>query len=1165
MPNLGYSEIILLIAIGQMTMLAFGALRKRAIPYAQWLTYSWAWLTILSLIFYFGPALSVYLVLPAPVLLRGLLLSFFEKPIPKSYTLQLLPPLLIGITIFFVPLVTGPLAAIYLMWEAYALIKTYLLYSRLKGIDTPGSGSKKVIWLKFFFLMVTTMMVSVVLREVWPLASPQILFITCAFALSTQSAWYFSGPDAHEPLKSEQKYVSSSLDQPEKYRIMNALDHQLTEKKYALDPNASLAGLAKKVFASPHQLSQVINETKGMSFFDLMAYHRVLEAKKLFRKEDNKALKIEEIGEMVGYMSKSSFNTVFKKFTSLTPSQFRDRDVRHDDLERRHEANIPQNLVMHGTFGSLQITGIMLNNFIKVYFRNLTRKKAFTFINMSGLVIGMASAMLIFIYIQHELSYDRFHQRAEDIYRISFMSSNPQTRTPHPMAQEMVKEFPEVEAAVSLTPLYGPGLTKQSMYIRNPGKDVMFREPDGYAADSTFFSVFDFKLLVGNPDAALKEIGGMIISSSMAKKYFGDENPLGKVLEVDAEGHPVMITGIMEDAPVTSHFHPNFIISYVTLKYMDPTDSWFQWDDYGHFNYLKLQPGADALALQQKIPEWMHRNGHISDQWYAGFESGEVRFDLQPITDIHLKSHIRWELEANGNVVYVYILFAAIAFILAIASINFINLSTARAFERAKEVGVRRTLGANRTGISWQFLSEGIFTCLLSLGLAYLLALLAFDSFKNLTGKPFVYSDLFTTLNTLFGLLVVVIVGTIAGLYPALTVSRIKAGEILKGKFVTGTKSSWVRKTLVVIQFSVSAILIFGSTILVSQVKYMEQVPLGYDDQQVLVVELKSRNVVESLEAMKNEISKVPGVIDMGAVTNLPGTQFNQNGIFQIGAPDINVDVSEMGMDFDAKAPLGLELVSGRWFDKSNGMDSLGRSYILNETAAKGLGLADPLGSRLLWDDEDAVLDGIVVGIVKDFHFQSLHVPIQPLLITIDYDELNFLLVKLNGGNIQQAVAEIGKIYTGFDQKFGYEAYFLDLKNQQLYTAEKQALRVFNLFAGIALLLAAMGLVGLAYLMMVQRTKEMGVRKILGASVGNLLWQENFSFLKLIAIAFVLGLPVAYFTMNEWLAGFAYRVPIGLLPYAITIAIILAIASLSVTLAVLKTVTVNPSHALRYE
>ncbi|MEQ8532395.1 MAG: hypothetical protein RIB86_11110, partial [Imperialibacter sp.] len=227
MPNLGYSEIILLIAIGQMTMLAFGALRKRATPYAQWLTYAWAWLTILSLIFYFGPALSVYLVLPAPVLLRGLLLSFFEKPIPKSYTLQLLPPLLIGIIIFFVPLVTGPLAAIYLMWEAYALIKTYLLYSRLKGIDTPGSGSKKVIWLKFFFLMVTTMMVSVVLREVWPLASPQILFITCAFALSTQSAWYFSGPDAHEPLKSEQKYVSSSLDQPEKYRIMNALDHQL--------------------------------------------------------------------------------------------------------------------------------------------------------------------------------------------------------------------------------------------------------------------------------------------------------------------------------------------------------------------------------------------------------------------------------------------------------------------------------------------------------------------------------------------------------------------------------------------------------------------------------------------------------------------------------------------------------------------------------------------------------------------------------------------------------------------------------------------------------------------------------------------------------------------------------------------------------------------------
>ncbi|WOK07984.1 ABC transporter permease [Imperialibacter roseus] len=1165
MPKLGYSEIILLIAIGQMTMLAFGALRKRAIPYAQWLTYTWVWVTALSLIFYYHPEFNMYLVLPAPFLFRSLLLTFFDKPIPRLYPLQLLPPFFTGIVGYMIPSVAGPVTAIYLTWEAYALVKTYLFYSRLKGIDTPGSGSKKVIWLKFFFLMMAGMILTIVLREIWPLATPQILFIFCVFALSTQSAWYFSGLGAHEPLKSEQKYGSSTLDQPEKYRIMNALDHQLTEKKYALEPDASLAGLAKKVFASPHQLSQVINETKGMSFFDLMAYHRVLEAKKLLRKEENKALKIEEIGEMVGYMSKSSFNTVFKKFTSLTPSQYRDRDVRHDDLERRNHTLIRTSHVTHGTFDQIQNSSIMVTNFFKVYLRSLARNRAFTFINVAGLVLGLASALMIATYLRYELSYDKFHDHADDIYRIAFMSGNPQTRTPHPLAQAMVAEFPEVEAAVTLTPLYGPGLTKQSMYIRNPEKDVMFREPDGYAADSTFFQVFDFELVVGNEDVALKEVGGLIITQSLAAKYFGDENPLGKMLQVDTEGHPLIITGVMKDAPANSHFHPQFIVSYVTLKYLDPGDQWFGWGDYGHFNYVRLTPGTDAIALENKIPLWLHAQGQISDNWYAGFKSGELRFALQPITDIHLKSHIRWELEANGNITYVYILFAAIAFITAIAAINFINLSTARAFERAKEVGVRRTLGADKAQVTALFLLENITTSLAALLLATGLSLITFDSFKQLTGKAFTYSDLLSPANLLLGLIMALLIGTLSGVFPAITVSRIKAGEILKGKFVTGTKSTGLRKGLIVVQFAVSAILVFGSIILISQVRFMEGLPLGYSDEQVLVVDLKSDEVKESVEALKNEIRKVPGVQDLGTVSNIPGTQFNQNGLYQVGNPDVNVDVSEIFTDFDGNKPLELDLVAGRWFDKSNGLDSLGRSYIINETAAKNLGLEDPIGTRLMWDDEDATVDGMVVGIVKDFHFQSMHVPIRPLLITINYNQLNYLLVKLEGANVQQAVSQIGNIYDTFDDKFGYEAYFLDEKNQQLYEAEKQALKVFNLFAAIALLLAAMGLVGLAYLMMVQRTKEMGVRKILGASVGNLLWQENFSFLKLIAIAFVLGLPVAYFTMNEWLTGFAYRVPIGLLPYAITITIILAIASLSVTLAVLKTVTVNPSHALRYE
>lgn len=1165
MPDIEYSEVILLIAIGQLTMLALGALRRQENPYARWLFFNWAWIACLSAAFYYLPEVNTYLAIFAPFFVRGLLLTFFEKTIKASYTGQLVPPLFIGCFVFFIPIAALPVVGVYLAYEAYSLLKQFLHLSKLRGIDWPGTGSRKLIWLTFFFLTMAVMAGVSLWQAVSPGTAPQLLFILAAFVLSSQSAWYFSGQEAHEPLKSAQKYSGSSLDQPEKYRILNALDHQLVAKKYALDPNASLAGLAKKVFASPHQLSQVINENKGMSFFDLMAYHRVLEAKKLLRQHENRMLKIEEVGEKVGYMSKSSFNTVFKKFTGVTPSAYRDGGVRDRDLERRQRENIRPGHVEQGTFGALQTTGIMLNNFIKVYFRNLARKKAFTFITLSGLVVGMASAILIYVYINHELAYDKFHERSEDIYRIAFMSANPQTRTPHPMAQEMVREFPEVEAAVSLTPLYGPGLTKQSIYIRNPEKDVMFREPDGYAADSTFFQVFDFELLVGNKEEALKDIGGMIISESMAKKYFGDENPLGKMLEVNTAGHPVVVTGIMNDAPATSHFHPNFIVSYVTMKYMNPTDVWFTWADFGHFNYVKLRPGTDALTLQNRLPMWVYNQGHISEQWYNAFESGEVRFELQPITDIHLRSHIRWELEPNSSIVYVYILLAAIGFILTISSINFINLSTARALERAKEVGVRRTLGTHKSSISLQFLSESLFTCLLAFVLAWLLSLGLFDAFKSLTGKAFTYGDLLAAPLLYLGLAATVVVGIAAGLYPAFTVSQVKAGEILKGKFATGNKSGWVRKMLVVIQFTVSAILIFGSTILVSQVRYMESRPLGYSDEQVLVVDLKTEMTGRSLEALKTEIAKIPGVVDAGTLSNLPGTQFNQNGLFQPSAPDLIVDVSEIRMDYDAQRPLDLELVTGRWFDQSNALDSLGRSYVINETAARNLGLAEPLGAKLVWDDDDAPLEGTVVGVVKDFHFQSLHVPIQPLIMIVDYSELNYLLVRLDEAASRQTVEQIGAVYTSFDDKFEFEAFFLDQKNQRLYTAERQALKVFNLFSAIALLLAAMGLVGLAYLLMVQRTKEMGVRKILGATVGGLLLQENISFLKLVGVAVAVGLPLGLLLMTEWLAGFAYRVPVGVLPYIVTVVIIVAIASASVTLAVLRTVLVNPSKALRYE
>lgn len=1162
---MSYSEIILLISLSHMVMLFFGAIRRRKSNYVKWLAASWAWLVLLNSTFYYHFVPAPYLFLFSPLFLRALLFSFFEKPLPAPYLLQAVPPVLLAAVCFVLPLAGMWLSGFYLLFEAFSLSKAFIRFSRQRGISLPGGGSKKVSWMLFFFIANGLLLAAGLMYGATGHSAFQTGFVVVSFLISSQAAWFFSKEEAHEPLSFTQKYESSSLDQPEKYRILTALDHQLSAKKYALDANASLAGLAKKVFATPHQLSQVINESKGMGFHDLMAYHRVQEAKKLLRNPANRHLKIEEIGENVGYMSKSSFNTVFKKFTGKTPSDYREGGVRDHHVERREHGNVPAPIVEQGTFGPLQNISTMFNSFIKIYVRSLARNKAFSLINITGLVIGLASALMILVYLQNELSYDRFHDRAEDIYRIAFMSDNPQTRTPHPMAQEMVREFPEVESAVTLTPLYGPGLTKQSMYIRNPEKDVMFREPDGYAADSTFFKVFDFELLVGNEDEALREIGGLIISESLARKYFGDENPLGKILEIDSEGHPAMVTGIMKDVPQNSHFHPNFIISYVTLKYMDPNNFWFQWGDYGHFNYVKLKAGSNAAALEDKLPAWLYRLGHISDQWYGGFKSGELRFALQPITDIHLKSHIRWELEANGNIVYVYILIAAVVFILLITSINYINLSTARAFERAKEAGVRRTLGAGKTSISGQFLFETVLTCLVALLLAFAIVALSLSAFRDLTGRQIELSALLSPSLILVSLCAALLIGGVSGLIPALTIARIKPGEMLKGKFTTSPKTQWLRKSLVVVQFAVSSVMIFGSVILVSQVKYMEDLPLGYDDEKVVVIELKSDKVKGQLEVLKDEIKKIPGVAMAGAMSNMPGSQFNQNGIIAEEQPDKGVDVSQMQIDFDGHLPLGIELADGRWFDRSSALDSLGQAFILNERAVRELGLANPIGSRLYWDDDDDPKAGYIVGVVKDFHYQSMHVAVQPLLIQIGYGELGFLLVKINGENTSETMASLEKTYLSFDDKFGFEAYFLDQKNQDLYMAERQALQVFTLFAGIALFLAALGLLGLAYLTIIQRTKEIGIRKILGATINNILWKENLSFLKLLAVALAMGLPVAFLTMKEWLAGFAYQVPVGVYPFVVTVAIIVVIACLSVTLAILRTVLANPSEALRYE
>lgn len=1143
--------------------IAIAAIRQAVEP--RWINgVYWSNMTLLGFAIQYSFPFEFLPVILIPVLLRRQFLGWLEvnrrdRTIPFQLASVCIMAMIVEWTSYGMYVV-----GIYLVVELILMIRLVLRKYRQKGISRDSNVGIKVNTMNVYLLL-NLFLVALAFTGYFNFFEGTLPLTLVYLALGLSGIWMNTGPAKSSfTIRGEGKYAKSALDPKEKYRILTEVDRIFSQGSFHKDPNASLPALAKAVKSNTHQVSQVINESKGMTFFELLAYHRVQEGKKLLRNSEYKNFKIEGIAEQVGYLSKSAFNTSFKKFTGKTPSEFRDSDVRDHKVERRKRREIDSSIEEEGTFGYIKNSMVMFSNFFKIYFRTLWRNKAFSFINIFGLVVGLTSSLLIYVYLQHELSYDSFHDQAEDIYRVSYFSDNPQTRTPHPMAQAMVRDFPQVVAATSLSPMYGPGLTLQSIYIRNPETNVMFAEPDGFNADSTFFDVFDFKLIKGNEREALREVGGLVITESLAKKYFGEEDPMGKRLEAPSYNVTLVVTGVMEDPPTNSHFHPRFINSYVTLKSANPDDPWFGWGDAGHFNYIKLQPGTDPLMIENAIPDWLAKYNILDEQTLQLFRDRIVYLGLQRITDIHLTSHIKWELEANSNMMYIYILGAAIAFLLVIASINFVNLSTARAFERAKEVGIRKTLGANAGGVSVQFVSEAIATSVISTFIAFGFAGVLFQRFVALTGQKISIAALFG-LDVMAGALTLaLLIGIFTGIYPALAIRRIKPSEILKGKFINQSGGSTLRKGLVVVQFIVSAMMIFGSAIILKQVKFMENKALGFDEDQLIVLKLHSGEQRTRIQAIKNELGSIAGVRGVAAVSNVPGGQFNQNAIFVREDPTNAVSCSELRVDFEALQLLGVDLVEGRWFDRSMSVDSSGASYIVNQAALKQLNLDDPFGTTIVWDEEWGEREGRIIGVIDDFHYKSLHESIKPMVINV-LPRLNYVMIKVDGQRLKETLAQIEEVHAEFDPVFEFTYSFLDEEIGELYRAERQAFDVFNLFTVIALILASMGLLGLSYLVITQRTREIGIRKVMGARILDILWMENKSFLKATLLAVVIGIPLAWWIMKGWISGFAYQAPIGLLPFLFTVVIVLAVSIGSVTFAVLRTVLRNPSNALRYE
>jgi putative ABC transport system permease protein len=803
----------------------------------------------------------------------------------------------------------------------------------------------------------------------------------------------------------------------------------------------------------------------------------------------------------------------------------------------------------------------MLFNYFKTGFRNIFKDGLQSLVNIVGLALGIACVFLISMYIRHELTYDRYYPGYENLYRVTWNSKNPQTRTPHPMAQAMVNDFPEVESAVSLSPYWAAGLTREIFSVRNLETDLRFDEQNALMVDSTFFDVFQIPVVRGDAEKALRSVnGGILLSESAVAKYFGTADPIGKHLAINSDTTLVEVMAVFKDIPDRSHFRFDMLGSYVREKSFDGDDEYYSWADFGHFNYIRLKPNTDAKALEAKLMPWVRKYINVTDEFYDQAIASGFGFRLQPLTDIHLKSRLRWELEANGNIEYVYIMAAAASLTLLIACINFMNLMTAKSAQRTKEIGVRKTLGAMRKQLTAQFLSESVIIALLSVGLAILLVEVSLPIYNALTGHHFKLYYL-ESVPILLG--IGLATGILAGIYPALVLSAIRPHTILKGRYTSSTQGTRLRRVLLGAQFAISMMLITGVATIFHQLNYIRNKNLGFSQEEVVVVPLKNEIVSRRMDALKAELLRIDGVKAVSASSNIPGGQYNQNSVYSVEHPDDDIDFSEAFVDSDFLKAMTIELAEGRFFRPQSPGDS-GVSFVINQTGAEQLQLDDPVGKQIRWEAYGQTITGQIIGVTQDFHFESLHKSVQPLLLVM-HPAYNHLVIKLDPADLEDKIAQINSVYREFDDSFEFEFSFLDDRLNQQYAAEERTGVVFASFASLALLIACFGLFAMVTLTFNQRIREVSIRKVLGASVSGLIVLLLNDYTRLILVAVVIATPLAWWVMNQWLDNFIYRVGIHPLTFILSGLGLVVLSWLTLSYFTVKTSRINPAQTLKAE